>query len=46
MVSFVVWQLLNGALAQPMCYLLAVTGLRDKVVLVTGASGGLEKRSL
>ena len=24
-----------------MCYLLGVTGLRDKVVLVTGASGGI-----
>ncbi len=24
-----------------MCYLLRVTGLRDKVVLVTGASGGI-----
>jgi len=31
----------NGALAQAMWYLLAVTGLRDKVVLVTGAGGGI-----
>src|SRR5262249_44597663 len=34
-------KLFNGALAPPMWYLLAVTGLRDKVVLVTGASGGV-----
>ena len=24
-----------------MCYLLGVTGLRDRIVLVTGASGGI-----
>jgi NAD(P)-dependent dehydrogenase (short-subunit alcohol dehydrogenase family) len=34
-------QSFNGALAHSMWYLWAVTGLRDKVVLVTGASGGI-----
>src|SRR4029453_1430346 len=34
-------ELLNRALVRPMCYLLGVTGLRDRVVLVTGASGGI-----
>ena len=35
--------LLNGALARPMCYLLGMNGLRGKIVLVTGASGGIGK---
>ena len=34
-------QALNFAPPRWMCYLLAVTWLRDKVVLVTGASGGI-----
>jgi NAD(P)-dependent dehydrogenase (short-subunit alcohol dehydrogenase family) len=34
-------QALNCALTQLMCYLLGMTGLRDKVVLITGASGGI-----
>jgi NAD(P)-dependent dehydrogenase (short-subunit alcohol dehydrogenase family) len=34
-------ELLNSALVRPMCYLSGVTGLRDKVALITGASGGI-----
>lgn len=36
-------QSVDWAPTQLMCYLLAMTGLRDKVVLITGANGGIGK---